>query len=63
MGTYHSVDIVSTSSVSELSSSVYIIIYIYIYIYIYTIVNWKIKVPTGGIYTIYYPVAVINDIH
>ena len=39
------------------------VLYIYIYIYIYTIVNWKIKVPTGGIYTIYYPVAVINDIH
>ena len=38
-------------------------IYIYIYIYIYTIVNRKIKVPTSGIYTIYYPVAVINDIH
>ena len=37
--------------------------HVYIYIYIYTIVNWKIKVPTGGIYTIYYPVAVINDIH
>ena len=42
--------------------NIYIYTYTYIY-YIYTIVNWKIKVPTGGIYTIYYPVAVINDIH
>ena len=43
-----------------LQHEINIIIYIYI---IYTIVNRKIKVPTGGIYTIYYPVAVINDIH